>query len=865
MNTLKTLARTFSYSKKDIDDALAGAATRRHSDLDEYFRDAADRLIRCSHLGDMEETGTKKVEDFYPFFSSFELPTFAKIYLADEMLWLSSSDVSTIRVTGLDKYMLSFLDYYDVEYTGRVVDNIPVGLSGDSLAIAKAIVGNRLSNKEAKIVSDYMEMVKKYSSLYAEYKGVVDCAIDGTTACFDKDYFYETLAKARATGWFANCPDPSGEEINHFVGSNPVISLPEYKDETPADTSPKSSAKKSKDSAKKKAPVIIEIGMKDLENAADMISANITPEVLTEICANEPESAGFSVSTLISAITGIGKNVATALPGAVGILSPLISAGIDIAKEKIIDEARTNPDKVVKIVEKVPTNVIIRFDKTIDAAGKFGDFLKDGLEKITKLIKAETDKDRIAAIEDICEFLKSSIDVLDSDAAKNLIGRLLVNISNPVVTSVDNEAAANSTDKVEAASGKEENKVIDVLVPVDVDTEPEPVAMSLTDVLRSISPEEKTETPDVIKRVMEDNTRPVSDKEKPAFIVETNMVSTTPETKPATPAPQVSHKIETTISEQYPWLRSIADIASKYGVSLEMAPVYNPSLDGKGNIITSIRVVASVNGVFSHLKSFTIDLGFCMDSRVKLFANCSANGFGYCEREEESFFVFKNDQKTLYNKVFELIFNTGFTGIQENVRKEIRMYNKNSMMLNRKIIMLSVPTDKVRGNDRQALKDSVFKMRAFIRKMEKNNGDMSLGRFYIRAFDAETMTYTLTNRDSYLYGQLCNAPTMVLRVTIVKENGKVVYVDKQPRLQVELIYFDEIPGFVYPEEFKDVIEPAPDNTPDIEDDDDESTTPEVIVVPESDVIVEEAKAEASESDVPGTERAESSTSKKSKK
>lgn len=302
--------------------------------------------------------------------------------------------------------------------------------------------------------------------------------------------------------------------------------------------------------------------------------------------------------------------------------------------------------------------------------------------------------------------------------------------------------------------------------------------------------------------------------EIPSFIADTMMQQ--PEyQKPAQTL--ATCQIEHGLVEKFPWVKNICDAAIRNNVSLVVNALYS------NNVAMYIQFIGYTNSSFNWLKSFTVDLGYIIDDRYKVFFNVNQSGFGFLEKCDTAYGVFSKEGN-LNEELFQEIFSVGVQGIDGKTINKYRLFNSNIMQLNRTIDYRSVSTHlglkDIKKEDRSAMRvairDSLYKMAKTIKDISKQNG-IDLGRFYVKEFDAENMHYVLSNIGGYWLDKPNSGPRTEIGVTIVRDkDGKVIRdKDNSPNLNFILNFMDnsfDINQLVWPNYTTTVEVEADSNT-----------------------------------------------------
>ena len=746
-----------------------------------------------------KSNGDKGIEDLYPEFYGVlrNLSVFAQAELFSAVGGaLTNNEVRSLKLTDIDRYMLSKHMYYDLGPTDdikvHIIDNLPEGLKGDDLIIAKKILRMKMSSKESSVFEYILDKFKETRRIYFKVSPMIDKVIAQTVTPDEQNDAYAALMEARDIDWYG-LPKPTKGEIDWVKKNHPDkariygIKEPKQKDVSSA-----------------------AITMNDIELLIGGIGEGI-------------DNAGFNFAD-------IGKFLGSAFTPA---RASIISGVIDVIKGIVKTFVISNSDKIDKFIELIPSSITV--DKSLDTINGLGELVKSIIDRIAEFKQAKTDSERIEIIDVIADEIKGS-ELIDSNEFAELINKVAKTIedrkknrSKKEQEEVNNAASAISSvikniaervNKPEGSSEKEKKTGVTTQLAVIVDSDDPKTKESKSD-LSSDKEQEKLDNaamamspqaafpgmaPELKSEFQFDSDTPSflnpsvlvtkEQKEKPAFILEAN--ATNPDPQMPNTQPQIRHLIKNEVLANYPFCKDIADIASRYGVSLSMHPGYYQPDNGLLQM-TSIQVVAAVNEVYSPTKSFTIDLGQCLDTRIKLFFNAKASGFEYMEACNEAFNLFDNKTNHLLVPFFEKVFQMGYEGLREEDKRPYRMYNSNTLQLNRMILYITLPTGAVRGEERQALKDSAFKMMTQIKDINRING-INLGRFYVKDFDKENLSYVLTNEGSYLYGRPNTAPRFEILVVIQKSKDGKIKKDKNGK--PELVYSVRYADNVFPNGFK---------------------------------------------------------------
>ena len=746
-----------------------------------------------------KSNGDKGIEDLYPEFYGVlrNLSVFAQAELFSAVGGaLTNNEVRSLKLTDIDRYMLSKHMYYDLgpidDIKVRIIDNLPEGLKGDDLIIAKKILHMKMTSKESSVFDYILDRFKETRRIYFKVFPMIEKVIAQTVDSDEQNDAYAALMEARDIDWYG-LPKPTKGEIE-WVKRNHPDKVRIYGLKEPKQKEVNSAA----------------ITMKDVEALIGGVGEGL-------------DNAGFSLAD-------VGKFLGSAFAPA---RSGIIGGIIDVIKGIVKGFVLSNSDKVSAITNLIPSTITI--DASLNAIAGLGDLVKTIVGRIDEFKNSNSDEKKIEIIDLIGDDIKNS-EVIDSDEFVELINRVAKSLeerkknrSKKEQEEVDNAASmigsvikyiAEKTNSPEEPSKTENKSGVTTQLAVIVDNDDSKtkelksdlssdkeqekldnaaIAMSPQAAFPGLASELKSEfqidsdTPSFLNPSV---LVTKEQKEKPAFILEANATNPNPQ-MPNTRS-QVRHLIKNEILANYPFCKDIANIASKYGVSLSMHPGYYQSDNGVLQM-TSIQVVAAVNEVYRPTKSFTIDLGQCLDTRIKLFFNAKASGFEYMEACSEAFKLFDDKTNNLLVPFFEKVFQMGYEGLREEDKRPYRMYNSNTLQLNRVILYITLPTGAVKGEARQALKDSAFKMMGQIKEINRING-INLGRFYVKEFEKENLSYVLTNEGSYLYGVLNSAPRFEILVVIQKDKDDKIKKDKNGK--PELVYSVRYADNVFPNGFK---------------------------------------------------------------
>lgn len=311
-----------------------------------------------------------------------------------------------------------------------------------------------------------------------------------------------------------------------------------------------------------------------------------------------------------------------------------------------------------------------------------------------------------------------------------------------------------------------------------------------------------------------DNNNEPMRSETPSFIVDANVQQPMYYNPPKQIA--ATYYIEAGVEEQYPFIRDIALIGIDQNVSLNVLGIRS------GDKLLAIQFCGYTNGNWNWLKSFTIDLGTIIDDRTKVFFNGFQTGFGFMENCNAAYAVFSKEGE-LNKEFFKQIFTVGTTGLDSKTINQYRMFNSNMMQLNRIIDRRSINEQlgKIGNQNRNAIKDSLFKMMRIIKDLSIEN-HIDFGRFRVIDFDGENLHYDLSNIDMGYCDRPNRGPRAIFSVDITKDkDGNPVYNGKKTndiKLTFYIKFVDNVfdaSKLVYPDYATTVTVDSDDNKEDV--------------------------------------------------
>lgn len=764
------------------------------------------------------EMATMKIEAIYPAFNSIyaDYPVFAKIWLINQTqsFTVPYSDVSAMIMDDSDRFMCMCMDDVDymfwdaTELQVKLIDGIPDNIHGIHRTIAKKIVKNRVTNEEANKLNGLLKKFKSDMSNFHRlqpYSTYTEAELEAKLPIWEG---WRYVHEARLTGWFKMAAPLSNAEIefcknnNIFININnsntPGGSISHQEEEINAGMAraleelmgkldPNNAANthnpEPANNGRNVNADIYVIDMNMIEGMADVVGTSINSaggvdKILDKAFSNiDEDSAAFSMATIIKGIIAGGKKV---VPNLIGILGPVIDLASGAFKKSVIREPEAMP---VKIEQVMPKNIQIAIDESVDQIEGLANLLRGIITELCIIRDATDAQTQINAIDRIANLLKDNLKMFNDSKFVKLVDRFMGKLFDLA------DQAGISSDLAQEVVQNDEG--VAAMLPPTVLPAGAAAHQQMVD----------DGTPYWMKAISEITSamREQRGKMKPEFI---NQANHDAKAAAALPVPQTeldaltpNFKVDSALVKDYSWVNQICGIAVQHGLAVSATPFYNMKDDGSYEI-SSIRIESFVDGIPSKEKSFTIDLGHFLDRRIKMVFNYGVNGFGFMESCDDAYHVFDtnaNGKPIIDTKIFNKIFSIGISSIKENEKRDMRMYNSNVTKVNRTIVWITVPTWACKGEDRKALKDSIFKMEKTIRAMSKING-FSFGRFVVYGFDPETMSYTLDNAGVYYKGQPTNAPHIIYNVTIGRNEDGTYKRDAEGRVEANctMSYADNV-------------------------------------------------------------------------
>ena len=665
--------------------------------------------------------GDKTIEEFYPFMNdvSRTLSVSSKVWLCNQAgLNVTNQMVRQLKLnTDADRYLLWKL-HYQIGLAGidlTYTDGKPDGLIGNDDIIAKAILRMSLSATEQGIIEGLKAEVTQLASKYRSLRDVAK-ALYQNKVIYEPAVFYSLAAECRKTGWWKDLPDPTEDEILHTV----KMEAPDTK-----------------------------------------AAYSITLDDVGDIVQYASSNAGFSISAIAELLGSTAFN---------SIKDSIINGAIDaiggVAKTIILG----NSEKISASLKSAP---LFTVDTSVDTIRGLTKLLKLLIAGVYKIRDAKDKDGQLQAVDDLVKTLKDNKSVFEDEKFVELLKKLAEKEENKSIE----ESLPKASFAFDQLTQEEVKNVGMSMVPQ--------VAFPLLkkEEVKIEDEDDKPKFLDIAKELKDTIDTIKGSKDKPDFVKHANEVPVVQQqtVSPKDIVPCNIYK-EEGIDKGLPWVEQILNCARKIGgLNIKVAGV--PSTINGQPTIVGIEFIVTQDLNFSVLvadKSFTIDIGYCLDARLKLFHNVkNPNGFIYMELCNAAYHVFNRDKTAINEDLFTKIFTFGFSGLNEADHKKYRMYNDNTMQLNRVICYNTIPTGSVSGEYRQGLKDSAFYMMKQLKEFGRING-IEIGRFQLTDFNKENMTYKLKNGIPFA-GKLANAPVMEVIVSIALDKDNHVMFDKNNR------------------------------------------------------------------------------------
>lgn len=726
----------------------------------------------------MSETKTRKtLEEVCPIFRTMLLDSnkITKLYLlgicglhtADEGDW---PDVDT----PLERYMAqkSGILYYlddDTECTDEEIISLrlqnngmpSIKMTAEDELVCKSILYCSMSDAEKNKFAYLKQSVKENFYKYYELKHAIERYDTRDTKNEEENVF---INQARTCGWFDNVPqadeaekefvknkqskkekekaerkgkkilgifdrnDPFGTALLVFMKENNIDPDEVLNDKEIAD------AKGDVESLAKLYGKMMEA--KNKKNSKDKKtedSESVKKKVFDKSSIeNIMGAAGFS-EDMIDKLTDDKYS---------DVRDVIVESSIDMigsfVKAAIID----NPDKFKKSIENIDTDVVI--DTSIDGFNGLRDVIEIIFEAIKDLKEADDMSDSLDVIGETVKKLKENIKVFTSSKFLKFLK------------------------KIPVRNGKKSESAIETA----------PAAF-----MKAPFVENDDDKPEFCK----DGSLPItfekSQSGKPDFILQANQV--VPAGNGIAKKNDITSYVENNIRAENPWVEELAKIAANNGVSVSINSIPGVIVkeDGSKEICPfGIQVKSTVNGTFNYMKSFSIDFGHFIDNRYKVMFNANSSGFFVFDKCESAYGCFKDPKNKILDDVFfNKVFSMGYSGLNDADNKQFRIINSNMTQLNRVIEAITLPTNLPK-KERQAIKDSAFKIMRYIKTIQKDNG-VEFGRFRVIDFNRDALSYVLSNEGTILFGEKNISPRCRISVCVDRdekgniktdENGKAL-------------------------------------------------------------------------------------------
>ena len=599
--------------------------------------------------------------------------------------------------------------------------------------------------------------------------------------------FWGKVREARESGWF-DMGDPTEEEIK-YCGDLPT-GAPVINVDMPGS---------------RKAETIKMDGVGDpmIEGAL-----TISADDVKMLVVNSLAGAGFGLDFLAKFISPVFEAVRG------DMVKGIIDAIGGLFKGYVVG----NPAKVNKALKGIPSKLIL--DGSIMAIDGMADFIKAAVRHLDELTDSTGNGDAISqseAVNSIIEDVKQYSDVLTSEQFMALIRQLIK--EEEVRHANDNRPDVNGTyddleskyapdpKKQEAITllpapkktgkkGKQPDAIEVSYVETDQQVE-QPAAMgSMT--LAQAFPElaRRLDPPDDGKPAFCDPSLTVTrgiQGAKPSIVGALQPGELTP---PADDQ-QIVHNVARGMMNMFPWLSQLMQVAANNHVAVTVEPVQkfmgkNEKQEDVFEVI-ALRISSWYGSQYSYLKSFTIDLGHVLDSRIKIFFNVNSSGFHYPEECESAWRLFTNDGKGLELQFLDKIFREGHNALTDADAKSFRCYASNTFAINRFIDYATVPTGKVKRENRQWVRDIAYKLYYYIKEVQQLN-NISLGRFQVVKFNPTTLDMTLSNYGVTWRDRQLNAPNVSIEAHVCRDKKNRVKLDnkKRPCIDIVISYADNV-------------------------------------------------------------------------
>lgn len=487
-----------------------------------------------------------------------------------------------------------------------------------------------------------------------------------------------------------------------------------------------------------------------------------------------------------------------------------VSSILDIAKGLIKSAISLDFEGFKKKAEEIDTDAVKVTSYGFSNVATLINILLDGVKEFRNA------KDIDDAINIINSVVKKIMEIFEEDEDFiNDLKKLLKKVANKMTKKT--EVKENASEQLKVEPVKEEKPAAKKEVKKEKTHNTENVAaMDISKsfpAIASVMGQSKDDE-EIPSFCRVDNTNEPMRSETPSFIVDANIQQPMYYNPPKQIA--ATYYIEAGVEEQYPFIRDIALIGIDQNVSLNVLGIRS------GDKLLAIQFCGYTNGNWNWLKSFTIDLGTIIDDRTKVFFNGFNTGFGFMENCNAAYAVFSKEGE-LNKEFFKQIFTVGTTGLDSKTINQYRMFNSNMMQLNRIIDRRSINEQlgKIGNQNRNAVKDSLFKMMRIIKDLSIEN-HIDFGRFRVIDFDGENLHYDLSNIDMGYCDKPNRGPRAIFSVDITKDkDGNPVYNGKKTndiKLTFYIKFVDNVfdaSKLVYPDYATTVTVDSDDNKEDV--------------------------------------------------
>ena len=693
------------------------------------------------------------------------------------------------------------------------------GITRVDILVVKEILNVKMTNEERAAYEFLRKDICSKINEWNNNKAYIDSAFEsGDYSSFSQNIFKEAIE----SGWFDRVPgyDNSGKFLEKEYKYDPEPE-PDYTDDLPKDDDElivvdADNGEEKKEEEKPKAKEKYELPKKFM--GLKVIDENKKDDKKTGKPKKSEKVKEINDEELISMATDVVNELAPAGDSEKFINSIIndgsrdvfVSSILDIAKGLIKSAISLDFEGFKKKAEEIDTDAVKVTSYGFSNVATLINILLDGAKEFRNA------KDIDDAINIINSVVKKIMEIFEEDEDFiNDLKKLLKKVANKMAKKT--EVKENASEQLKVEPVKEEKPAAKKEVKKEKTHNAENVAaMDISKsfpAIASVMGQSKNdeEIPSFCR--VDDNNEPMR-SETPSFIVDANVQQPMYYNPPKQIA--ATYYIEAGVEEQYPFIRDIALIGIDQNVSLNVLGIRS------GDKLLAIQFCAYTSGNWNWLKSFTIDLGTIIDDRTKVFFNGFQTGFGFMENCNAAYAVFSKEGE-LNKEFFKQIFTVGTTGLDSKTINQYRMFNSNMMQLNRIIDRRSINEQlgKIGNQNRNAVKDSLFKMMRIIKDLSIEN-HIDFGRFRVSDFDGENLHYDLSNIDMGYCDRPNRGPRAIFSVDIMKDkDGNPVYNGKKTndiKLTFYIKFVDNVfdaSKLVYPDYATTVTVDSDDNKEDV--------------------------------------------------